>query len=189
MHPGGRIRSRWGCTHKTVAVSSFLHNSRTICRKRQCPLSKTLNLMHLYNMALQRDYWPSETHFGSQPEEQFASLLWTEQVWNCGRHQWHKIIELVIIQDVSPLSHLPHCCREQPQRRDQQSQWWQRQEYICAGTWTGSYTPLWKCLLVMCLKWNHLLICSINDNWWKQFLICVCLLMEYTGSEVTIVAV
>lgn len=132
--PGGRIRSRWGCIHEILAVSSFLHNSRTIWRER-CRKKRRVSLQQDTELTVSMEYgiivrlskfewldpkWNPLTHFGSQSKKQFAPLLWTEQVWNRCRHQRHKLIELFIIENVSPLSHLPHCCRKQPQRRYQQ---------------------------------------------------------------------
>lgn len=133
VYPGGRIRSRWGCIHKMLAVSSFLHNSRIIWRERRrkgVPLARIICLHEVWRYCeafkmfafLQHlDLtWDPLTHFGSQSKKQFASLLRIEQVWNCCRHQRHKLIKLFIIKNLSPLSHLPHGCRKQPQGRYQQ---------------------------------------------------------------------
>lgn len=70
------------------------------------------------------------THPGSQAEEQLASLLWTEQVRDGVRHQRHKLAQLVVIEDVPALRHLPHGRREEPQRGEQQPQRCQRQEDV-----------------------------------------------------------
>lgn len=55
VYPGGRILSRWGCTHKMLAVSSFLHSSRIIWKvynKERCRFIRPTTLLYPWGTAL-----------------------------------------------------------------------------------------------------------------------------------------